>query len=198
MQAPATTTDLANLSLDMMEVNHALLNAEADESSNAKALRRAFWQCWDETLQAAPWNCARKRARLSALEETPAWGFGAYFGLPGDYVNLQEIDGLAEGQQWNVEDTDAGAKAIAIDMGAPLDIAYTYRLRNIGRASALFRGAFVAHLAATCSPAITKNAHITKRCWDIFDRKILEAQGADGREGARRPTPESLIVSVRD
>src|SRR5689334_393604 len=120
MQAPATVTDLANLALDAIEQNQALTDVESDNSAVAKAVRRHFYQCWDETLQSAPWNCARKRKALPALEETPAWGFDFYYQMPADYVNMQEIDGLCEGQQWKVEDTTAGAKAIAIDLDAPL------------------------------------------------------------------------------
>lgn len=198
MQAPATVTDLANLALDLIEQNQALLDLESDNTSVGKAVRRAFWQCWDETLQAAPWNCARKRKRLAALSETPAWGFAYYYQLPADYVNLQEIEGLCEGEQWTVEDTDAGAKAIAIDKEAPLDIAYTYLLRDISRASPMFRGAFIALLGAAICPPLAKNDQTEAKCWNSYNRKILEAQGADGREGARKPMPESRIVSIRD
>jgi hypothetical protein len=198
MQAPATVTDLANLALDLIEQNQALLDVGSDQTATGKAVRRAFWQCWDEVLQAAPWNCARKRKALPQLEETPAWGFDYYYQLPADYVNMQEIDGLYEGQQWTVEETDAGAKAIAIDLDAPLYIAYTYLLRDISRASPLFRGAFVARLgAAVCAP-LAKNQTIETKCWNIYNRAVLEAQGADGREGSRKPTPDSLIVSTRD
>jgi hypothetical protein len=197
-QAPATATDLANLALDLLANNKALLDIESDTSSIGNALRRAFWQSWDETLQAAPWNCARKRAALAALTEEPSWGFDYYYALPGDYINLQEIDGLYEGQQWNVEETDAGVKAIACDLDAPLYIAYTYQLRDIAKATPLFRGAFIAHLAATTAQSITKSDSIEAKCWNIFNTKIGQAQGADGREGARKPMPDSQIVSIRD
>ncbi len=198
MQAPATVTDLANLALDLIEQNYAMLDVESDTTSTGKAVRRAFWQCWDETLQAAPWNCARKRFSLPALEETPLWGFDYYYQVPSDYVNMQEIDGLEEGQQWQIEDTPSGAKAIAIDLDAPLYGAYTYLLRDISRASPLFRGAFVARLGAAVCPPLAKNQTIETKCWNIYNRAILEAQGADGREGSRKPTPDSRIVSIRD
>lgn len=198
MQAPATVTDLANLALDMIEQNYAMTDVESDTSSAAKAVRRAFWQCWDETLRAAPWNCARKRAALAALSEEPAWGYDYYYALPADYMNMQAIDGLSEGMQWSLEETDAGVRAIAIDLDAPLNIAYTYQLRDIAKADALFKGAFVALLAATICPPLTKSAVISQRCWAVFDRKVGEAQGADSRDGSRRPQPDSLVVSIRD
>lgn len=197
-QAPATTTDLANLALDMMGNNSALLDVETDTTAWGKALRRAFWQAWDECLQAAPWNCARKRVALAALEETPAWGFTTYFAVPADYMNVQEIDGLLESEQWSVEDTPLGVRAIACDLAAPLYLAYTWQLRDIARAAPLFRAAFVALLAAKTAMAITRDSSIEARCWATFNRLILEAQGADGREGSRKPMPDSYVVSVRD
>jgi hypothetical protein len=197
-QAPATETDLANLALDLLANNKALLDVETDTTSIGNAIRRAFWQSWDETLQAAPWNCARKRVSIAALSEEPAWGFDYYYGLPGDYINLQEIDGLAEGEQWNVEETPAGVKAIACDLATPIDLAYTYQLRDIGKASPLFKAAFIAHLAASTAQSITKSDAIEAKCWSIFSTKIAQAMGADGREGSRRRMPDSQIVSDRD
>lgn len=198
MQAPATTTDLANLALDLIEQNSALLDVETDNTAVGRAVRRAFWQCWDETLQAAPWNCAKKRVSLAALSEVPAWGFDAYYQTPSDYMNMQEIDGLGEGEQWAVEDTPAGAKAIACDLESPINIAYTYQLRDIARASPLFRAAFIARLAAAICAPLAKNSQTETKCWNLFNRLILEAQGADGREGSRKPMPDSQIVSIRD
>lgn len=198
MQAPATTTDLANLALDLIEQNNALLDVESGETAVHKAVRRAFWQCWDETLRLAPWNCARKRVSLAALSEEPAWGYDFYYGLPADYVNMQVIDGLVEGDEWSIETTDAGAYAIAIDLEAPLNIAYTYLLRDIARADPLFRSAFVARLgAAICAP-LAKNSLIETKCWNIFRTLIGEAQGADSREGSRTSPRDSLVVSIRD
>jgi hypothetical protein len=198
MQAPATTTDLANLALDLCEENNALLDVESDTTAAGKAIRRAFWACWDETLRAAPWNCARKRISIAALAEEPSWGYDFYYGLPGDYMNMQEIDGLTEGEQWAIEETTAGAKAIAIDLAAPLYITYTYQLRDIAKADALFKSAFVARLGAAIAPPVTKDQKIEKKCWDIYRALIGEAMGADSREGSRRPTPDSAVVSERD
>lgn len=198
MQAPATTTDLGNLALDFIEQNYAMTDVESDPSSSGKAVRRHFWQCWDETLQSAPWNCARKRKGLAQLEETPAWGFDYYYQVPSDYMNMQEIDGLSEGQQWAIEETDAGVKAIAIDLDAPLYIAYTYQLRDISKASPLFKSAFVARLGAAICPPLAKSSTIETKCWNVFSRMIMEAQGADGREGSRKAQPDSMVVSIRD
>jgi hypothetical protein len=200
LAVPASSTDLANLALDLIEQNAPLADVEdaADTSAAAKAVRRAYLQCWDETLQAAPWNFARKRASLAALEEEPAWGFDYYYQLPSDYLNMQEIEGLAEGEQWSVEETAAGVKAIAIDLDAPLNIAYTYQVRTITRAPPLFLSAFVARLAAAIAAPISKNSEIQTKCWNIYNRTILEAQGADGREQARGRFPDSRVVSVRD
>lgn len=197
-QAPATATDLANLALDLHGNNNALADIESDTTLLGKAVRRAFWQSWDETLRSAPWNCARKRVSIAALVEVPAWGFDTYYGLPGDYMNVQEIYGLVESEQWEIEETPAGVKAIACDLATPLYLAYTYQLRDIAKADALFKGAFVAHLAATTAKPSSRSDEIEKRCWDIFNMKIAQAMGADSREGARRPTPDSLIVSIRD
>lgn len=198
MQAPATTTDLANLALDLIEEDQALLDVESDTTAVGKAVRRAFWQCWDETLRAAPWNCARKRVSRPALSEEPAFGFDYYYELPGDYINVQEIGDLAEGEQWCVEETPAGAKAIACDLAAPLYLIYTYQLRNIAKADAMFRSAFVARLGASIAPTLSKDSAIEAKCWGIYNRLIIEAQMADGREGARKPAPDSEIVSCRD
>lgn len=198
MQAPATVTDLANLALDMIEQNYAMTDVESDTSSVGKSVRRHFWQCWDETLRMAPWNCARKRASLAALSEEPAWGYDYYYALPADYMNMQAIDGLAEGMQWSIEETDAGVRAIATDLDAPLKIAYTYQLRDIAKADALFKGAFVARLGAAICPPLAKSASIETKCWNVYRGLIGEAQGADSRDGSRRPQPESLVVSIRD
>lgn len=195
---PATATDLANQALDLIEQNAPLLDVETDTSSAGKSIRRVFLQLWDETLQAAPWNFARKRASLAALAETPAWGFDYYYQLPADYLNVQAIEGLAEGQDWSVEETTAGVKAIAIDLDAPLNIAYTYQVRDLSRAPPLFRSAFIARLGAAIAAPISKSSTIEKKCWDIYNRMILEAQGADGREQARGRFPDSMVVSIRD
>lgn len=198
MIEPQSATELANLALDMMGENRTLLSIESDDTLSGRTLRRAFWQSWDEVLREGRWNCARKRRSIAALSEVPEWGFSTYYQLPADFVNVQEIEGLAEGQQWEIEQTPGGAYAIACDLQEPLRLAYTFRLRDIARADAVFAGAFVAHLAATCSPAITRNEAITKRCWDIYGMKSVKAASADGRDGARRRVPDAEIITARD
>lgn len=198
ISAPETETDFANLALDLLGQNAPLLSLDSDPSSTGKTLRRAFWKSWDETLRSAPWKCARKRVAIAALVETPAWGYDYYYQLPSDYVNMQEIGELGEGQQWVIETTDGGVQAIAVDLEAPLNIAYTYRLRDLTRADALFTGAFAAHLAASTARAITKSDDIEFRCWQVFDRKIAQALMADGRDRARPRAPESELVTTRD
>lgn len=198
MAEPNVTTQLANLALAEVGEATPLLDLESSSTSVGKTVRSFYVQAWDETLRHAPWNFARRLAQLPALAAVPLFGFSAQFQLPSDYVAVQELPDLRRGDRWAVQEASPGVLAIACDLTAPLNCAYTYQNRNVDMADAAFRGAFVFCLASYIAVPITKDRTVRADCWAIFMKKIMLAKGADAREGSRIQMPDSAIVSGRD
>lgn len=195
---PQTETDLANLALSALAEQRRLANVDTDNTAVSNAVKQFFWQAWDETIRGYPWNCVRKRAQLAALEETPAFEYDLYYQVPADYVNLQKLPDLCPGEQFNVEVTDSGVRAIACNIAAPLNLIYSYQLRNIARADPAFIGAFVAGLAFYLAMPVTKKPELEVKQFSIWQTKIRQGQRADATEGSRQPMPDPPIVTERD
>lgn len=196
-----TATELANLALDALGETKRLLNVETDGTAVAKVMQSVFWVAWDETLAGYPWNCARKRARLAAMEQTPAFGFEKYYALPADFLGVQEIDGVLEGEQWAIElagTDDAPVLALACDIPAPLDLVFTCRLRNLAVASASLKGAFIHALAFRAAMGVTGDSKKRDAQFAIWEKMLGIGQRADGRMMARRVPPDSAVITVRD
>lgn len=198
MADPNATTQLANLALMEVGESTPLLDLESSTTTVGKISRMFYGQAWDETLRHAPWNFARKLARLPAMTEAPLFGFKRQFQLPSDYIAVQEIHGLCRHEQWKVQEASDGSLVLACDLPAPLDLAYTYRNRNVDRADPAFKGAFVFCQASYIAVPIAKDRVIRADCWAIFEKKTMLAKGADAREGSRLQPPDSDIVSGRD
>jgi hypothetical protein len=197
-----TATELANLALEALGETKRVGDVTTDTSSVGKALQMQFWPVFDETLEGYPWNCARKRARIAAHATiTPAFDFTSYYPLPADFIGLQEIHGLVEGDRWAVEAAGAeGAEfmAIACDLPAPLDLVYTYRLRNLALASPSLKGAFVHGLAFKVAMPVTGDSKKRDAQFTIWKDAMAIGQRNDGRLQSNRRPPEPEILRVRE
>jgi hypothetical protein len=200
-----TTTSLANLALAALGENKRILDIEADTTSVGRAIQDAFWAAWDETLRGYPWDCAKKRVSLAAMSAAPAFGYTAMYQLPSDYIAPQELPDLGEGETYSVErylpaGGTPGAEVLVLscDLPAPLQLVYTYRLRNIAHADPAFIGAFKYLLAFEVGPSVTKDTKKRDAMWAAWQAKMSNATRADARQGPRRPMPDSAIVSERE
>lgn len=195
-----TATELANLALEALGETKRLSNVETDQGTVARTLQANFWPAFDETLAGYPWNCARKRVRLGALALAPPFGFTSYYQLPSDFLGVQEIDGALEGDQWAVEvagEPGAEIPVIATDIPAPLDLVYTYAMRNLALATPSLKGAFIHGLAFRSAMGVTGDGRKRDDQFAIWKDMLSVGQRADGRMMSKRRPPDSEILTVR-
>jgi len=63
-----------------------------DATPAAVACATHYDQCLDAVLRLTGWNCAKTRAVLARLTETPAFGWSYAYQLPADYIQLLALD----------------------------------------------------------------------------------------------------------
>ncbi len=92
-----------------------------DDTPEGESVRTFYDTSKRSVIAAFPWGCATRRTVQAADTVAPAWGFDNQYTLPGDFINVVEIQDLRPFEKWKVE----GGKLL-IDRDGPLYLSYTY------------------------------------------------------------------------
>lgn len=158
----ASSVDIANSALT--KLGEVRIMALTDNVKAAREINAVFELRRNAMLRAYNWNFAMTRTQLSALSDSPSWGYTYQYQLPsdclrvvqvGEYYNipgLSDYIGGTDNEPFKIE-----GSTIVTDFGAPLKIRYVRRVTNSGEFDALFCEALASDLAYTCCEAITQS-----------------------------------------
>lgn len=134
-----------------------------DENDRARVLKARFDAVRDDELRAHRWTFATKRASLSALASTPAWGFELEYSIPSDCLQLMEVSGADV--SFSLPDNVAAGQAmfaledgkILTDLSAPLPVRYVYRVTSTVKFDPCFDEALACRLAMELAEPLTQS-----------------------------------------
>jgi len=177
----ASEVDICNQALT--SIGHKTIQSLSENSEGARKCSVYLQQAIDETLRAYPWNCAVRRASLSQLSETPAFGFSYVYALPNSpyclrvlQMSSKEIPYKIEGRKLLTDESTAKILYIARIVPAEMD--------------PLLVGAVAARLAAEIAYPMANSPTLQANMWKLYEQKLLEAVTIDAQEG----TPDEVEV----
>lgn len=166
------------------------LDANQKEAREMKAL---YTLRRDALLRGHFWNFARKRTSLPALVAGPAWGYAYAYQLPADFMCLRQVNDYwcvpSMADYMNAPDSEPykletlnDQRVIVTDFGAPLKIAYTWKVENAGLFDPLFAELLACDLAFNCAEALTQSSTKKESARDDMTQALLLARRANAIE----------------
>lgn len=128
-----------------------------DGSATARACKNFYEPIRDALLRAHPWNFARRRASLSRLATTPAFGYAYEYQLPTDCLrvlefNEEDVVGVDRPDAYEIE-----GRKLLTDAGQA-NIVYIARISDTNQFDSLFVTALSLQMAAELAMPITQSA----------------------------------------
>lgn len=139
-----------------------------DDSERARLCKTYYDQARKEILETIAWTFSRKRAALSTLSETPAFGWPYQAQLPGDYIRLIEVK--SEGCDVNNFDVEDGK---VLSDYESISIWYIFDQEDANKFSPSFVRAFARLLASHIAMGITGKVQLAEQMRAIYEQKEL-------------------------
>jgi hypothetical protein len=175
-----TSTEIANMALGHLGTSRI---ADFEENSPAAENVRRFWTvCRRTALREWDWNFATARLALSAVANPPA-GVAKAYTLPGDYLRLIELNGVAAGTGLATFEVERG---LLITNEDPVVIKY---IRDEETAS-LWDDSFAVflsyRLAAAIAPSLSAQPSLAEAMQASAANALNIAKGLDAVEAMPR------------
>lgn len=169
---------ICNRALDLLGADP--ITSLEDGSKSANLCQRNFAPCADSVLRLYPWNAAIRRARLPALAERPAWGYGNQYQLPQGpepsyCLRLLEVEGCSD---YRIE-----GRRVVTDAAPPLDILYIGRILDAADYDALLAEAIAAKLAVHLAGNLTESGSRIEAARGHLNDVLQQARSSDAQEG---------------
>jgi hypothetical protein len=163
----ASRADIANLALLKLG-SGTKITSLTDNSPAAATLNRCYDMMRQAELRANYWSFALRRTTVPKLAAVPPWGFKQQFGLPDDYLRLQQVNDFYivpalssytdyDASAYAIETNSDGVLCILTDYPAPLKLRYVRDVQDEGLFDALFTVSFAIRLAFECCEQITNS-----------------------------------------
>lgn len=149
--------------------------------NRAIKMNAAYDRVRRQALESHPWRFAKKLAQLAANATAPAFGYGAAYDLPADFVRM--FDDADDGEQ----DWEVVGNQVMTDAGGPLNVVYIFDQTDPTKYPPLFCTVLGLMLASDQCEAITqsdsKQTKVDARLSAIMAQaKTSSAQQANPRE----------------
>lgn len=194
-------TDVSICNSALAKVGAGRINTLNDDTKTARLCLEQYPKLRDAALKNHPWNFAIKRAELSKLVTTPAFGFDNEFQLPIDCLRVLNLDveefhphggfphHSAIGNHshgYKVE-----GRKLLTDL-AEVKIRYIFAEDNAGNFDPEFAEYLAYKLAADLAYPLVQSVSLTDRMLALADRVLKDVRSSDAQEG----TPDDLIANV--
>jgi hypothetical protein len=184
-------TDLANYALAHIG-EPKISNIDDAGSKEARICKQLLTPIIQESLRKHRWNCAIKRATLSALVETPNHHYTTLFQLPTDFMRLLELNGEPAGD--SDEFFEIEGKRIATNSDTA-EIRYIAEI-EVSEFDPLLTKAVAMELASSISVPLTAKLELQTQCKNLARIAISEARQIDAIEvGTREGRPFERVMS---
>ena len=164
----------------LLDLGEDTIMSLTDETKAARLCNQRWPGVRDAVLRTHPWNCCAAQAVLAAASEAPSWRWSAAYPLPVDCLRVLAVAG-PDGR--DVEAWEVAGRSVLCDAGAPLLLSYVRREADPQRYDALLCETLSARLSAVLAYPLSGSAALAQNCWQSYEKKLLEARGADAREG---------------
>lgn len=169
---PGATSVVQIINMALAEIGaQAVTDHTVDQSPAARLANRLFDQTRDAILRAHLWNCAMKRAKLTAAASPPLWGFSLAYDLPADFIRLADVE--SRETTFRVE-----GRQILTD-SSEMNILYVYRLENVALMDESLKGSIATRLALEMSMTLQGSAQHSERLLALSEFKLSEGQFID-------------------
>ena len=197
-----SVVQICNLAL--INVGVSQLIASIDESSKeAQVLSAVYDLTLDETLEAAPWPFATRRATLQDVGSPPGeWAYR--YRYPNDCLTARRIlDGSTRVFSADTripfaieEDEAADGKVILCDQASAM-LEYTARIVKPGLFTPTFAIALSWGLAVKIAPALSSDPRFGVSAGQQYQGAILRALARSFAEGQEGEAPDSEFIRAR-
>lgn len=164
-----SVVQICNMALT--QVGESTITSLADDNKRARLCDSRYTDVRDSVLRAHPWGSATKRAGLSLLVSTPAYGYDNEFQLPTDWLRI------VQPELRDVEFKIEGRKLLTNE--SEFNCTYIYRLEDVTEMDPLLRAAIAARLAAELGLPLARSAERQQNLWQQYQDKLSEARFHD-------------------
>lgn len=184
-------TEIANYAL--AQIGEPKISSIDDTGSKeARICKQLLTPVIRETLRKHRWNCATKRATLSALVETPNHHYTYLYQLPTDFLRLLELNGEPAGN--SDEFFEIEGKRIATDSDTA-EIRYIASITSDGFDD-LLTEVVAMELAAKIAVPLTAKLELQTQCKNLARMAIGQARQIDAIEvGSKEGRPFERVLA---
>ena len=196
-----TDLDLVNVALTRVGMEKL---KSLDNTVNSKVIDCAQLQlpvAKRAVLRAADWNCARRR-RVLALRAGPDLSLGEWsytYEVPTDCLAVRRYIGIHDETKFapfSVE-KDENFTPILFSNIEQAAIVYTADMTDVNRFDSMLFDACATRLGIEFCIAFPRELKFMTALWEVYQKKIEEAMGADEAEGGIEKAYERDMVNVR-
>lgn len=191
----ASEISISNIALT--RVGHDTITSFDETGKAAKLCKLHYPACRDFMLRAHVWNFAIRRADLGLLDTTPTFEYTYAHALPDDCLKVirTESESLGYTDDYRIEGLSDGSRVLMCNDEA-VAIEYVAKVTDPNQMDLLFQDALSARIAAEISVALTDNATLAEKLWEIAENKLRLAMTADAQEGTPRdPNTDVWLVA---
>ena len=177
-------TDIEICNLALGHLASAGIASFEDDSDQARACASFYGPMRDAVLEDAIWSFAKAQYALAPRPAAPAFAWAYQFDVPSTVAKVWRVSSTPEtdddGTPWEMQ----GGVLLA-DV-SPLYVTVTVNVTDTSLFSAAFCVALAARIAAELCIPLTENRALHGDLWQIYQRKITDAQGVDKSQGSQR------------
>jgi len=188
MNPAVTEIDICNLAL--RKVGAQTVMSFDEQSENARLCKIFYPRVRDIVLRMYPWNCATKRAALTALATAPAFGYACQYQLPVDCLFVQRMD------DQDIEFKIEGRLLLTDSTTA--NILYTARVEDPTQFDQLLVQCLYTFLAAEISTSLRQDAQMYRALMEEINTRILPAaRSLNSQENSMASIEANTFLNAR-
>jgi len=193
------TSEVSICNLALQKNGSGRIVSLTEDSPQARECNACYEAMRDLELRKHRWAFAIKRAALAADATAPAFGPVNYFTLPSDFLRLLEPDEATNFNtlDWRIESNAVGAKAIATNDSAPLEIRYVWRVVDPTVFDAAFVEALACRIASQTCEKLTQSNAKKAGVQEEYKDAIREARRTNAIEGVSAESPIDTWITAR-
>lgn len=175
-------TDITICNRALQKLGAGTITALSDGTRLGDACGLVYAELRDSVLAGANWNFALKRAVLTVLGTSPAWGYTKEYTIPADSLRVAKVDRLVV-DEWSAEDGK-----ILCDQDTSINIIYIYQNTTTTSYSPMFVEALTARIAWELAEYLVQSRTKKEDLRNEYLQIMQEARRINGIEG----TPNAL------
>ncbi len=170
------TSEVSICNLALTKIGEEQILSLTEDTKAGRLCNLHYAHMRDTVLRSHYWNFAIKRVALAASTTAPVYEYTTAFPLPSDFIRILDTN-LLRGADWKIE-----ANELVTDDDA-VSIRYVARITDTNQFDPLFVEALAARIGAELAQPLADSVTLTDAMFQLFERKIREARGADAQEG---------------